>query len=771
MSTSDDLPPGSVSELLELALETAGLSVWEWDVRSGQIRQKVSSALDLGYGPGIAPQTLEAWLGKVHEEDRLAAGDAVSRCLMGDEPQFRARLRVRDFAGHYRWLQLGGRVAARDERGTAVRFIGTTQDVHHLQTIEDAVRRDAELFNHIPDCIFCLDGLGVVTYWSAGACALYGWTPDEVVGRPITARLPAGPSPARDVFERLGVRADLNAEFLDHRKDGSKVWVEARFARFSNGRGAVGTLCFARDVSRRREEQELLLRDASILSQLSDLVVCLDLEGSVTYWNDAAERVLGWKREEILGKHVSVRVPRAYAELLEVGLSQLRQGKAPPAAEWQDFRKDGSPVWILWRTEPLRDRGGKPFAVAAIGTDMTERRSAEEQRSKLEAQLFHAQKLDSLGAMVGGIAHDFSNTLAIVLVYAELALAHEAKLPEDVREALRQIHLAGGRARDLVARLLTFGRTQKPQRGVVELRAMLHDYTKLLRATFPSTIELELVAPEPLTVFVDENQLHQVLLNLSTNAAHAMHDRGSLTLRLSRERVVEGEAAAELGLPPGDYAKVSVEDRGEGMSAETLSRIFEPFFTTKPPGLGTGLGLATALAIAKGHGGSLVARSELGRGACFTLYLPLGSEQPTESLVQSLAPVGRGERVLIVDDEEAVAVLTRAALLALGYEAECVGTPERFIERYLDEPLRWDLLVIDQTMPRATGLELATRIRAAGHRTPIVLTSGFNRQLTPGSLESVGRARLLKKPFDLAELGHVVASALASGADSVQPPK
>jgi CheY-like chemotaxis protein len=274
-----------------------------------------------------------------------------------------------------------------------------------------------------------------------------------------------------------------------------------------------------------------------------------------------------------------------------------------------------------------------------------------------------------------------------------------------------------------------------------------------------------------LTATVDENQIHQVLLNLSTNAAQAMNDRGRLRLRLARERIDAGTARPELGLSSGHYAAISVEDDGSGISPETLPHIFEPFFTTKPVGEGTGLGLATALAIAKGHGGAIEVESSVGAGSRFTVYLPLGVQRAPEPRRATPPMMGHGQRILIVDDEEAVAVLTRTALEALGYRAECVVTPEQFLERFLQDPAGWEVLLVDQTMPRSTGLELGERVRALGHRTPIVVTSGFNRQLTPGSLQRLERARLLKKPFDLAELGRTVASALGADEDSVETPK
>jgi PAS domain S-box-containing protein len=768
MSLPQELAPESISELLTLALETASMAVWEWDIRSGRIQQRVSRALDLGYGPGVAPETVDGWLPHVHAEDRDLVGDVVARCLFGTAEDFQVRIRVEDRSGGYRWLQVFGRIAGRDERGAPVRFIGTTQDVHHLQTAEQTVRRDAELFNHIPDCIVCTNARGIIDYWNAGATALYGWSAEEMLGHHVTELLAASSGPAREMYtQREG--GDATVEYLDRRKDGSTVWVEARFARYGGRDGEGGTLCFARDVSRRREAQELLLRDAAILSQLRDLVVCLDEIGHVTYWNDAAERILGWKREEILGKHVSARVPAAYAEQMRRGLARLFDGEVPPPGEWQDLRKDGSPVWIFWRSEPLRDAEGKTFGITAIGTDVTERRNAEDQRRKLEAKLFHAQKLESLGTQAGGIAHDFNSTLAVVLVYAEIALAHSLELHEDVREALEQIRLAGGRGRELVARLLTLGQSERAERGLVELRSFLQDQAKLLRATLPSNIALQVDAAEPVSVLADEAQLHQVLLNLSINAAHAMPAGGHLRLGLAVAPRETFDDRPGLGLASTAHAALTVQDDGAGISPELVERIFEPFFTTKPGGQGTGLGLATALAITKGHGGTIDVSSALGRGSLFTIYLPLATAGASAPAREGTHLRGRGQRVLIADDEEAVAVLMRTALEALGYLADCVHTPEELLKRYLAEPAAWQLLVIDQTLPRVSGLELAEHLRGLGHRTPLVLTSGFSRELTRAKLSKLEPAVMLQKPFDLAELGAAVVSAL--GEDSVEAPE
>ncbi|HYP88998.1 MAG TPA: PAS domain S-box protein, partial [Polyangiaceae bacterium] len=532
----------------------------------------------------------------------------------------------------------------------------------------------------------------------------------------------------------------------------------------------IGVMVFAHDVTKRRATQEMLLRDASILSQLQDIVVCLDLERRVTYWNDAAERILGWKREEMLGHPVSDRLPVSVVEEVNSNMDLALAGSPAPPSEWEDYRKDGSRVWIAWRSETLRDGDGTCIGITAVGSDITERRRVEEERKQLEMQLFHAQKMESLGTMAGGIAHDFNNTLAVVLVYSELALASH-DLDPSLREGLEQIQRAGTRARDLVARILTFSRTQDLQRTNVDLGALLLDYEKLIRATLPATVQLRVEVGLCGRTLADANQLHQVLLNLCGNAAQAMDDNGILSIALTQQRSPERSLASGM-ISAGNYAVIEVSDDGRGMSPDTQTRIFEPFFTTKPVGQGTGLGLATAVAIVKNHGGGIDVQSRLGAGATFRIYLPVADSAPVlPSVPVNAPPSGSGQRVLIVDDEEPVAILTRTALQSLGYYAESVFSPEVFLDRFLQAPGYWDLLITDQTMPRITGIELARQLRSLGHDVPILIATGFSRQLTPEALRMLGSSAVLRKPFDIDELARVVGNALLPRAPSAAAPE
>jgi CheY-like chemotaxis protein len=371
--------------------------------------------------------------------------------------------------------------------------------------------------------------------------------------------------------------------------------------------------------------------------------------------------------------------------------------------------------------------------------------------------------METLGTLAGGIAHDFNNLLTGIMGYQDLALdTLPAEHPS--HHCILSAREASFRARGLVDQILTFSRPAGSSEPVpLDLGVVVEEARRFLRATVPATVEIQLdVAPGCGRVEADATQMHQVLLNLGSNAAHAMRaGGGALKIALAPVELAAGDAAA-LGLgPAGRFVRLTVSDTGHGMDAETLKRIFDPFFTTKGVGEGTGLGLSVVHGIVRAHRGVIQVHSTPGQGAQFDIYLPVseaaGASQEDAGAVLAR---GQGEVICVVDDEELIARFTKTVLERFGYHAVCFDSPMKCLEAIQHDPAGCAALVTDQTMPSMTGMELAAQVRGCAARLPIIVMSGYFSKISPSALEQIGQISLLAKPFTAEEMVRAVQRAL-----------
>jgi signal transduction histidine kinase/ActR/RegA family two-component response regulator len=397
----------------------------------------------------------------------------------------------------------------------------------------------------------------------------------------------------------------------------------------------------------------------------------------------------------------------------------------------------------------------------ALEADIARREQAEAQRAKLERQLRQSQKMEAIGTLAGGIAHDFNNILAGIMGFSEL-LKQDAAHPELVREHVTEITRAAERARELVRQILTFSRQQEQARHPIKLHQCVEEVLRLLRATIPSTIQIEaaLDAAAP-TVLADATQLHQIVANLLTNAWHAIGDRsGRIGVRLMPFFVDHDFACTNPDLRPGRYVRLTITDTGCGMDPQTLERIFDPFFTTKEPGSGYGLGLAVVHGIMKANDGAIIVYSELGRGTEFHLFFPAIEIEASPAPVRpAVSAGGNGERILFIDDEPVLTVLGERFLKRLGYEPVVEGNPVKAIERFRNE--KFDLVVTDLTMPHLNGLDVGRELLAIRPGLPIVLTTGYSATLDIERARVLGFSALLIKPYNIEALGEAINQAFS----------
>jgi PAS domain S-box-containing protein len=410
---------------------------------------------------------------------------------------------------------------------------------------------------------------------------------------------------------------------------------------------------------------------------------------------------------------------------------------------------------------PRRNASGEVVGVSGVAWDVTARTRAEETAVELEAQLRQAQKMEMVGTLAGGIAHDFNNILSPILGYSDLALA---ELPEGhpARDDVEQVMKAARRARDLVKQILIFSRRSDHVKHPVQLHLVVNEALKLIRSMFPSNIEIsQHVENEGDTIMADTGQMHQVMMNLAMNAAHAMREKGGvLRVELMRREIDEATAKSVEGLRPGPHVVLSVIDEGEGMDEATRGRVFEPFFTTKRPGEGTGLGLSVVHGIVHSHGGGIEVKSRPKVGSTFRAYFPVTTLTDTRPGEPVGAEGGRGgEHILIVDDEPAIVTLLQRMLELRGYRVTAFSSSEEALAGFRRTPDAFDAIITDQTMPKMSGLELASAVHIARPNIPIVLTTGY---VDRTALRDIGRdiAGVSSKPFDAASITRILRHAL-----------
>ena len=475
------------------------------------------------------------------------------------------------------------------------------------------------------------------------------------------------------------------------------------------------------------------------------------LTSKVIFWNARAREVYGFTREEALGQMTHTLLQTKFPVPLEEHMAVLTtQGRWE--GELTHTTKDGRHIVVLSRQALQRDETGNPVAIMEINLDVTEERRVEE-------HLRQAQKMEALGTLSGGIAHDFNNILAAVIGFTELVAGHVGHESRDAH-ALERVMEAAIRGRELVRQMLTFSRKTEHEKKPVRMSDIVRESVRLLRAAVPSSIAIKLdVTSESGFILADPVQIQQVLMNLCTNAAHAMREKGG-TLDIKLDDFSVGPSGNDFGIAPGPYMRLLVRDTGVGMSPDIMARVFDPFFTTKGLGEGTGLGLSVVHGIVKQHDGHITVISEPGKGSTFTVYIPqIPEELETDAVSDDDLPTG-SERILFVDDEEALVEMAEDILAELGYEVTSRMNGREALELLKSDPSRFDLVITDQTMPEMMGIDLAREIFSLRRNMPIIMCTGFSYLVDADKALAAGIKAFAMKPLTKREIARTIRNVL-----------
>lgn len=720
----------------------------------------------LGFTPA---ETLrcEWWVGQLHPEDRERAIASISETISQGNSRTEYRLRHKD--GSYCWVEDSRRLT-RDSNGMAKELVGVWANITERKQLEEELAsREQQLngfFSNATAGLALFDRNLRYVQINDTLAKMNGVAAVEHLGKTPRQILPEIGSTLEVVLRGVLTTGEpvLNAEVAGEtpRKPGVRCyWMVSYFPiGVTDGRMTGVGVIVVETTERKRAEEALRESEAKfrqLAEQIQDVFWITNKDMSeIIYASPAYEKIWGRSVEDLYHN------PKEWIDAILLQDRQhvidtydkLAKGVAAVSVEYRLRRPDGSVRWILDRGYPVYNEGGQLYRRAGIAKDVTDSK-------QVEAQLLQTQKMEAIGQLAGGIAHDFNNFLGCIIGYGELALmdaAGNTAAQENLQEVLRASH----RAKELVQQILMFSRRQEQERKLIKLQPVIKETLKLIRASLPVAIEIraDILAETP-TVLADATQIQQIIMNLATNAVHAMKGRGQLRVELKTVGVNEEVALTKPDLRVGRYVVLSVSDTGCGMDRATRERAFEPFFTTKAPGEGTGLGLPVVHGIMKSHDGAIHVDSEPGKGSAFHLYFPVYQDSVPEAEPQKGSiPRGHGENILFVDDEPLLAVLGQKLLERAGYNVIVKTSGLEALGAFRAEAARYDMVISDLTMPNISGTELAAELLKIRPDIPIILATGFAGSMNLARVQMLGVRELLMKPLSALSLTEAVRRAL-----------
>ncbi|MGZ4887064.1 MAG: PAS domain-containing protein [Candidatus Aminicenantales bacterium] len=680
---------------------------------------------------------------------------AMARAVTQGETSLNEEIEIECFDGTHKII-LNSALPIRNTGGEITGAIIINQDITRRREGERQLREQAaytrSLIEASVDPLVTISPDGQITDVNKATEMATGVPREKLVGSDFSDSF-TDPEKARAGYREVFLKGSVRDYPLAIRHVSGKVThVLYNATVYRNEAGEVqGIFAAARDITERKAVEEERLRLAMAIDQVAEGVSIVDLEGRIMYANPAFAEHHGLPREGVAGWPLP-DVLLIDARDRETLLSLRDAIRSGTAWNWHVTQRmpDGILREIDLSVSPRQDESGQLIGSIAVDRDVT-------QETKLEKRVRERQKMEALGTLAGGIAHDFNNVLLPILINTELMLNQETKDSPAARR-LSQVLEAARRGKDMVRQIIAFSQQKEQERKPIAISPIINESMKFLRISLPKNIELhEKIEARSAMAVADPTQIHQVLVNLGSNAAHAMREKGGvLEIGLTTVSLDDKSASRFIGLKPGPYLCLTVRDTGHGMTPDVIERVFEPFFTTKKQGEGSGMGLAVVHGIVKGHGGAISLSSELGKGTEFAVYLPrvTGIRQAEK---ETTAPYPTGtERILFVDDEVMQVRAMSKLLEHLGYRAVGLTDPRQALEVFRRHPRAFDVLITDQTMPNMSGIELACEILKTRPDLPVIVCTGYSETLGEKEALAMGIKDFMMKPFSVREIAEAI---------------
>jgi PAS domain S-box-containing protein len=738
---------------LALALRAADQGMYDLDLQTGEAVVNEQYARMLGYSPEDFAETHERWLERMHPEDRPRLKAEFEAYIRGEAPEYRAEFRQRTASGEWKWILSMGAIIEWDPARRPLRMVGTHTDITTRKETEETLRLHHGALHAAANAIVITNRQGNIEWVNPAFTRLTGYAMEEVLGK--NPRILKSGTHEREYYRNLWqtiLAGDVwEGELVNKRKDGTLIIEEAVITPVRNSAGEIAHfVAVKQDVTRRREAEDKIAWQARLLDLADDGILVCDAQNVVRYWNRGAERLYGWTAGETIGRDLSRLLFKTPADMEAARSATVENGAS--RGEFCHLRRDESEVIVDSRWTLLPDGSSGAASFLLVNTDLTEMK-------KLETQFLRAQRMEAIGTLSSGVAHDINNILAPILMATELLKG--AVKGGSGTNFLDLIEQSVHRGADIVKQLLVFGRGVEGVRTPVQLKHLVRDMAKMARETFPPQVEIQdKVGANLPAVMADITQMHQVLLNLCVNARDAMPNGG--TLSISARPITL--PAAGIDMPPdasaGPCLLLEVRDTGSGIPPEIIGKIFDPFFTTKPIGRGTGLGLSTVIGIVRSHGGFVEVASTMGEGTSFKVYLPAVAEPAKEAPAQDRSsPHGAGECVLLVEDEASVRTVTQAILEKNGYRVVTACNGAEGLIEFKRHAAQIRIIVTDMMMPVMGGMAFIGEVRKLDAEVPIIALTGLGHSLRQEEIRKI--AILQTKPCNPGVLLRLIHSALA----------
>lgn len=699
----------------------------------------------------------------VHPHDRDLASRVFSSVLHDEAPNFPQEYRFRKADGSWICLEAVGSNLLDDPNIGGI--VITSRDISARKAAEEALRESEEKFRALAEKsivgIYLIQD-GLFRYVNGMFADIFEYRVEEMIDK-ITVEEVIHPENWPLVQENLRKRLEGEIKSLHYEirvcTKSNKIKNVEIYSSQTLYRAKPAVIGTVLDVTERKRALEDLRRLSIAIEQAAEDIIITDPEGTIQYVNPAFETITGYTRQEAIGQTPRLLKSGIHDDAFYKQLWNTIKGGNLWTGRITNRRKDGVLIQEDAIISPLMDSFNEISGYVALKRDVT-------QIVWLEGQYRQAQKMEAIGTLAGGIAHDFNNILTAILGFTDIALM-DPTLSDRLRNHLGQVYKAGERARDLVQQILTFSRQSDEKPRPIRVSPIVKEALKLLRASLPSTISIHQdIQTEPDTVLADATQIHQILMNLCTNASQAMpNGKGDLTVTLTTAAVNPmDELVLHHHVSPGTFLHLSVSDTGEGIAPEIMNRIFDPFFTTKKIGEGTGMGLSVVYGIVKSYRGTVTVESEPRKGSVFHVYIPLlAEERPETSSGKTMPIVGGTERILFVDDEENLVELGKEILAGLGYSVEGKTSSVEVLEIFRTRSRDFDLVITDMTMPNMTGSELAQGLLYIRPDLPVILCTGFSETITPEAAKRIGIKEFIMKPLIKQQLAAAIRRVLDAG--------